>query len=182
MQLAPLNEKSWSDCDDLELLSQIATGNRVAFQALYMRHYRRIHQFILRMIRQNDMTGEILNDTFFTVWTKAGAFNADSRVSTWIFGICYRKCLKALEYSERWGARRCHNSEVESVLVDRRFWPDSEAAHSQFQHQLYRQMQTLPVEQQVVLELTYFMGFSYSEIAEVADVPVNTVKTRMFHA
>ena len=43
-------------------------------------------------------------------------------------------------------------------------------------------MATLPLEQRLVLELTYFLGHSCEEIAAITDAPVNTVKTRMFHA
>jgi RNA polymerase sigma-70 factor (ECF subfamily) len=179
---ATLNESSGSDCSDSELLSQIACKNKAAFRILYLRHYRRIRQFILRMIQRNDLVEEVLNDTFFTVWQKAGEFNAQSKVSTWIFGIAYHKCLKALEYAERWRVRHCDVVEIEASLVDKQLWPDAEAAHIQLKHVLSRQLQELPAEQRMVFELTYFLGYSYSEIAEVADVPVNTVKTRMFHA
>ena len=47
---------------------------------------------------------------------------------------------------------------------------------------LARALRKLPPEQRAVVELTYFYGFSYLEIAEIVSCPVNTVKTRMFHA
>jgi RNA polymerase sigma-70 factor (ECF subfamily) len=179
---APLSESSWDDCGDDELLSGVAGGNKAAFQVLYLRHYCRIQKFVLRVTQRGDLIEEVLNDTFFTVWQKAAAFNANSKVSTWIFGICYKKCLKALERSERWRARHCDALETEPALVEKQFWPDEEAFQVQLQYQLARQLRELPVEQRMVFELTYFLGYSYSEIAQIADVSINTIKTRMFHA
>lgn len=183
MQLkkTPSNRDCWSACDDSALLSAVAAGDTKAFRALYMRHYGRLEQFIIRMSRRTDLVEEILNDTFFAVWQKADRFKADSRVSTWIYGICYRKCLKALERSERWGARHCFGPEYDTALSERGR-PDEEAGREQLQRCLREGLHALPAEQRMVCELTYFMGYSYPEIAEVADCPVNTIKTRMFHA
>lgn len=179
---AKMDNNALSACDDTELLNQVADGDKKSFRTLYLRHYRKVQQFIQRMIRHGDLAEEILNDTFFTVWKSAVEFNNASRVTTWIFGICYRKCLKALERDKRWKSRHCDSTAIESFLVDRQTWPDAEAGKTYLRLQLLQQLKALPAEQRMVLELTYFLGFSYIEIAEVADVPVNTVKTRMFHA
>lgn len=181
LKKTPSSGDCWSDCDDTRLLSAVADGDTQAFRALYMRHYGRLERFIVRMSRRTDLVEEILNDTFFTVWRKAGGFHADSRVSTWIYGICYRKCLKALERSERWGARHCSGSEYEAAWSEQER-PDEQASRDQLQRRLRRELHSLPPEQRMVFELTYFMGYSYPEIAEVANCPVNTIKTRMFHA
>ena len=59
---------------------------------------------------------------------------------------------------------------------------DESAAHAEAEDWLGRALNGLPTEQRAVLELTYYLGYSCEEIAAIMECPVNTVKTRMFHA
>jgi RNA polymerase sigma-70 factor (ECF subfamily) len=95
-------------------------------------------------------------------------------------GIAYRKALKLLEGSRRWSKR--------FASVDFDDWIErSEAAaepsdDGDLRDLLEEGLRHLSPEHRAVVELTYFYGCSYEEIAAIADCPVNTVKTRMFHA
>jgi len=106
------------------------------------------------------------------VWLKAGDFRGDSLVSTWIVGITYRRALKALR---RHGAPR--PMLVEEVAVA----PDAQQEDENRQW-LGQALAELPLEQRMVMEFSYLMGHSCEEIAQIMQCPVNTVKTRMFHA
>ena len=77
-------------------------GDRAAFKELYLIYHRRLARFLMRMTSRHDLIEEVINDTLWTVWLKAGDFRGDSLVSTWIVGITYRRALKALR---RHGAR-----------------------------------------------------------------------------
>lgn len=165
---------------DGELIVSVAAQDEVAFRTLYMRYYQRLRQFISRVSRREDLTEEVLNDTFFTVWNKAGSFGGHSSVSTWIFGIAYNKCLKALERSERWRSRYCPMDQEEEFSKD--YSPDEAADDAQLRLRVHNSLSRLSPEQRMAFELTHFLGYSYSEIADVAQCSINTVKTRMFHA
>jgi RNA polymerase sigma-70 factor (ECF subfamily) len=106
------------------------------------------------------------------VWLKAGDFRGDSLVSTWIVGITYRRALKALR---RHGAPR--PMLVEEVAVA----PDAQL-EDENREWLGQALAELPLEQRMVMEFSYLMGHSCEEIAQIMQCPVNTVKTRMFHA
>jgi RNA polymerase sigma-70 factor (ECF subfamily) len=108
------------------------------------------------------------------VWQDASRFELRSKVSTWIFGIAWRKALKALERQKR------HDVPQESP--DEVAGPDEVASALENREWLARALGRLSPDQRLVVELTFFVGCSYQEIAEIADCPVNTVKTRMFHA
>src|ERR1043165_3615678 len=82
---------SSSNARELELLRQVATGDRVAFKELYLIYHRRLARFLMRMTSRHDLIEEVINDTLWTVWLKAGDFRGDSLVSTWIVGITYRR-------------------------------------------------------------------------------------------
>lgn len=163
---------SSSNARELELLRQVAAGDRVAFKELYLIYHRRLARFLMRMTSRHDLIEEVINDTLWTVWLKAGDFRGDSLVSTWIVGITYRRALKALR---RHGTARPMLIEEVAVAPDVQL----EAENREW---LGQALAELPLEQRMVMEFSYLMGHSCEEIAQIMQCPVNTVKTRMFHA
>jgi len=164
---------SSSNARELELLRQVATGDRTAFKELYLIYHRRLARFLMRMTSRHDLIEEVINDTLWTVWLKAGDFRGDSLVSTWIVGITYRRALKALR---RHGTARPMLASEEVAVA-----PDVQAENENRQW-LGQALAELPLEQRMVMEFSYLMGHSCEEIAQIMQCPVNTVKTRMFHA
>ena len=171
---------SAADACDLVLLRRVAAGDRRAFRALYERFYHQILRFIYRITRRFDVAEEGVNDVMLVVWRDASSFRGQSRVSTWIMGIAYRKALKSAEQS-----RRRHER---FPLTDPTYLGDTapdEAAHPEthdLRDWLAAALEQLSGEHRAVVELTYYHGYSYAEIARIVDCPVNTVKTRMFYA
>jgi RNA polymerase sigma-70 factor (ECF subfamily) len=163
---------SSANARELELLRQVAAGDRTAFKELYLIYHRRLARFLMRMTSRHDLIEEVINDTLWTVWLKAGDFRGDSLVSTWIVGITYRRALKALR---RHGAARPMLVEEVAVAPDVQL----EAENREW---LGLALAELPLEQRMVMEFSYLMGHSCEEIAQIMQCPVNTVKTRMFHA
>jgi RNA polymerase sigma-70 factor (ECF subfamily) len=88
-----------SERPELELLTIVAEGDRAAFQELYTMYYHSLLNFIRRLTGRLDLAEEGVNDVMLVVWTSAGSFAGRSKLSTWIWGIAYRKALKLLERS-----------------------------------------------------------------------------------
>ena len=165
---------SLSDDQELTLIRRIGARDRDALAELYAIYHRRLARFLGRFIRQYDVVQEIVNDTLFIVWQQADRFRGGSRVSTWIMGIAYRRALRALRHAA---------SRPVVQAFDEDFAQGIDALETAEQRELLgRALDTLPLEQRMVLELTYYMGHSCEEIAAIVECPVNTVKTRMFHA
>lgn len=163
-----------SEEHDRALVRRIGNRDRTALEELYRAYYRRLARFLSRLTSQHELVQEIVNDTFWAIWQHAGDFRGNSRVSTWIIGIAYRQALKALRHL---GAR------TESIDAAKDLsGPTDEIEAINERELLDRALSTLPLEQRAVLELTYYLGHSCEEIAAIVDCPVNTVKTRMFHA
>ena len=76
-----------------------------AFEALYREFYPRLFDFLLRMLGSPRDVEEAINDTMLVVWRKADGFAERSKVSTWIFGIAYKKALKRLQWNRRLAER-----------------------------------------------------------------------------
>ncbi|MEA2602157.1 MAG: hypothetical protein QOF89_3149 [Acidobacteriota bacterium] len=163
--------------DELVLLRRVATKDRKAFEALYHIYYRRLFGYVLKLTRKADVVEEVVNDVMLAIWSHAPGFDGRSRPSTWIFGIAYHKALKAL--ARRPPAAEDGAEGPEPVAADE---PESLAARRELATVLGRALHSLSPEQRAVVELTYYYGLAYAEIAEIVGCPVNTVKTRMFHA
>lgn len=166
---------AYSNDRELDLLRRIVLRDRDAFRDLYLMYHRRLARFLMRMSLSHETVEEVINDTLWTVWQKSPDFRGASRVSTWIVGIAYRRALKSLRQA------RAARVPVTDEFVDMAGDTDIEGGNEMRQW-LERAMAELPVEQRMVMEFAYLMGHSCEEIAQIMHCPVNTVKTRMFHA
>lgn len=162
---------------DALLISRIRARDIAAFEELYRTYRTRLSRFLLKLIHRPTLVEDVLNETFIVVWDRAHTFNGASKVSTWIFAIAYRKAMKAL---------RSNDEAIEDHAADQRVslepTPEDEFGRQRAQVLLRRAIGELSAEHRAVVEFTYFHEMSYREIAEIMGCPVDTVKTRMFHA
>jgi RNA polymerase sigma factor (sigma-70 family) len=161
---------------EAQLVGLIAGGDRAAFQTLYRSYFARLARFLDRMTRNVPLIEEIINDTMMVVWQKADSYDHSCKVSTWIFAIAYRQGLKAV--------KRVDEPVEELIEQQGEAWREPEFAVEQLQLRqgIGEALAALPLEQRVAISLTYYHDMDYKEIAETMGCPVNTVKTRMFHA
>jgi RNA polymerase sigma-70 factor (ECF subfamily) len=161
---------------EVELIKRVAEGERRAFEELYNLYHRRMARFLTRLTHRYDLAEEVINDTFWVVWRKARDFRGDSQPSTWILGIAYRKARNALRSAARYGQL---NLEAESLPLTS---SDEPFRAEELRDWLEQALTQLPIEQRLGVELCYELGYSCEEIAAIMGCPVNTVKTRLFHA
>lgn len=159
-----------------ELIRRIAQGDRRAFEELYTLYHRRLARFLTRLTHRYDIAEEVINDTFWVVWKKAGDFRGDSQPSTWILGIAYRRARNAFRSLARAGSTE--NLDVLPELPT----SDEPLRAAELRDWLVQALERLPLEQRLAVELCYELGYSCEEISTIMGCPVNTVKTRLFHA
>jgi RNA polymerase sigma-70 factor (ECF subfamily) len=174
---APAAPRRSSDASDVALLVRVVARDLRAFEALYRIYHPRLDRFLGLMTARRAVVEEALNDTMLVVWDRAHTYNGQSKVSTWIFGIAYRTALKAL---------RTQDEPVEPPTVEQPAsaddGPEQLLSAEQVRAALGRALDALSAEHRCVLVLTYFHDLPYAEIAGIVDCPVDTVKTRVFHA
>jgi len=163
--------------DEAALIARVAQGDAPAFETLYRAYFPRLARFIERTTRRAELVEEILNDTMFVVSTSAHKFDGSSKLSTWIFAIAWRKSLKALRDVD---VPVEADESIESVADEAE--PKHEVMRAQLRRVLCEAVDALSPNHRAVIELTYFHEIGYHEIARIMDCPVDTVKTRMFHA
>jgi RNA polymerase sigma factor (sigma-70 family) len=163
--------------EESELLERIKAQDVDAFERLYRLYQPRLARFLSNLLKRPQLVEEVLDDTMMVVWQTAASFRGTSKLSTWVFAIAYRKALKA---RTRWPDPLEDEPDEQRVSNDP--LPDADLERSRVHDALRRAMAVLSAEQRAVVDLTYFHGLGYRDIADILSCPVDTVKTRMFHA
>jgi RNA polymerase sigma-70 factor, ECF subfamily len=168
------------DQNEVLLIRNVANGDRNAFRELYDLYQRRLFAYLLKLIEERATVEEVFNDVMFEVWRQAGSFRGDAKVATWIFGIAHHKAMNARRRTEGQHAivDLSEADQVKSAGPNAQELAEQSDAGKLVRPALGR----LSEEHRTVIELTFYHGFSYAEIASIVNCPVNTVKTRMFHA
>ena len=162
---------------EMVLLDRVVGGDRAAFEQLYRLYHPRLTRFLLNLIRRPTLVEEVLNDTMMVVWHRADSFNGASKLSTWIFAIAYRKAMKGLKRQDE----AVEDKDADNRISDEA-GPEEESSRHRLNVLLMRAMDELSPAHRAVVDLTYFHELGYREIAAILECPVDTVKTRMFHA
>jgi RNA polymerase sigma-70 factor (ECF subfamily) len=169
-----------ASCDEMEraLLASVARGAQEALLALYQRYQRPLFVYLLRLLRDEGLAEEVLQDVLVAIWQGAATFAGRSRVSTWVFGIAHHQALQASRRrawpqvsSEEYAELDDDTQDAERVTFALALHEDLEAA-----------LETLAPLHREALELVLAHGFSYEETAMITAVPVGTVKSRVNHA
>ncbi|HJV71023.1 RNA polymerase sigma factor [Ideonella sp.] len=151
------------------------TQDRAALAALYREYQPRLVRFLGRLTRHDSLIEEVVNDTLWIVWQKAGDYRGEARVSTWIMGIAYRVALKAFRDQDDpcW---RADESDMEALLVT------DPRADRETHDWLAKGLARLPPDQRLTVELVYGQGHTLEETAAIMECPIGTAKARLFHA
>lgn len=162
---------------DAELLTAISAGDETALGLLYDRYSSILFGLLLRIIHNRAEAEDVLQEIFVQVWQRASNFDESrGKAFTWLVTLARSRAidrLRALGSRER--AAENAARETEDVIFD----AEQNAILKQRGAVVRRALAELSAEQQEVLKLAYFDGFSQSEIAEKLNSPLGTVKTRM---
>ena len=179
---------------DLDLIRAVACKDRRAFKQLYDRYAPRIGSYLLKFLKRPELVDEAVNDTLLAVWQNADRFDPTAgQLSTWLFGIAHHKGLKVLRQTGKFRADQSIDTLPPAALdeaEDREEAPQAAAPHGPEQTVMGWELggilkwalDQLSPDHRAVIELTFGEERSYPEIAQILDCPLNTVKTRMFHA
>jgi RNA polymerase sigma-70 factor (ECF subfamily) len=163
---------------DDALIKQIAEGNKLAMRALFARHQVRVYRFALRIVRDSALAEDVVSEVFIDAWQHAGRYEGRSTVSTWLLGITRHKALTAANRRPT----ESIDSETAMNVADPANSPEAELGQKDTGTVIRRCLAALSPEHAEMIDLVYYQEKSIKEIAEVLDIPENTVKTRMFYA
>ena len=163
---------------DEALIEKIASGNRLAMQALFIRHQARIYRFVLRLVRDATLAEDLTSVVFLTVWQQAHRFEARSSATTWLLAIAryktYAELRRRSEPLSDDGAEQASDDPVDN--------PEAAFEIKRRGEILRRCLTRLSREHREIIDLVYYHEKSVHEVAGIVGIPGNTVKTRMFYA
>ncbi len=167
------------DLADEEVMQLVQDGNPRAFELLYDRHGGAAFSLSYRMVGNRVTAEDITQEAFLSIWRSRLRYDqARGSVRTWVLGIVHNRAVDALRRSVVHDRRRETMEGIEE-RHEARERTDVEAARREEARTIRSALETLPEEQRKTIELAYFGGFSHSQIAELLNEPIGTVKGRM---
>jgi RNA polymerase sigma-70 factor, ECF subfamily len=167
------------DLADEEVMQLVQSGNPRAFELLYDRHGGAAFSLAYRMVGNRVTAEDVTQEAFLSIWRSRLRYDpARGSVRTWVLGIVHNRAIDALRRSFVHDRRR----ETMDGVEERHEAPERtevEAARREEARSIRTALATLPDEQRRTIELAYFGGFSHSQIAELLEEPIGTVKGRM---
>jgi RNA polymerase sigma-70 factor (ECF subfamily) len=164
---------------DEEVMQLVQQGDPRAFELLYDRHGGAAFSLAYRMVGNRVNAEDISQEAFLSIWRSRLRYQSErGSVRTWVLGVVHHRAIDALRHNLVHERRRVG---VEG-LEERQEAPeltDVEAARREEARNVRTALDTLPEDQCRVIELAYFGGFSHSQIAEMLEMPIGTVKGRM---
>ena len=170
---------SLSALADEDLMQLVRRGDTSAFEVVYERHATAAFSLAYRMTGARNVAEDVVQEAFLALWRSGARYDRTrGSVRTWVLGIVHNRAIDALRRSVVHERRRASDAGLEERFEsgDR---TDVEAARRDEAREVRDALRALPPEQSRVIELAYFGGFTHSEIAEMLDTPIGTVKGRM---
>ncbi|MDY6914521.1 MAG: RNA polymerase sigma factor [Planctomycetota bacterium] len=176
---------------DAQLLQRHIEGDNEAFVSLLERFRRELFNFLARFIGDAALAEDVFQETFLQLHVSAGAFDPRRRLKPWLFTIAANKARDALRARRRRQAApldaempgsESQHASYASLIPANIPKPDEHLLNLETRQAVQNIVGKLPPNLHAVLVLSYFHGFAYKEIAEILNVPLGTVKSRLHSA
>ena len=175
----PARSSTLDGLDDRALVARVTEGDGGALEALYGRYGRPCYSLARRILADEQLAQDVVQEVFLTVWRDAHRFDpAKGGFSSWLLSMTHHKAVDAVRREENHRKRRTTDELLDDRVGDA---PQlEEEVWSTIRRERVRAaMQTLPLPQREALVLAYFGGYTQREIAGLTGTPLGTVKTRM---
>jgi len=169
--------------DNRQLIDDILTGKRGAFEALVEGHKRLVSHVVFRIVSNRADREDLCQEVFVKVYQNLARFRKQSKLSTWIARIAFNTCLNHLEKKRLPLYEDCsvEDETIESCPGD---WPspDKWAESRSTSVRVCEEIDHLPVRYGLILSLYHLQDMSYAEIGKILSMPDGTVKSYLFRA
>lgn len=173
------------DFTDAELIAKAISGREDSFEELVRRYQRPITNYVYRMLGNYDASLDVTQEIFIKVYNSMARYSTDYKFSTWLYKISHNA---AIDYLRR------HSVHVQSLEVEnedgvyqvqfesKRLSPEQERERSEWREEIETVVKRLPTGYRELIVLRHTQDLSYDEIAEITNLPLGTVKNRLFRA
>ena len=172
--------------DDRALVRRVLAGDQPAFERLVARCEPLVRHLAQRMLRDPRDRDELVQDVFLRVWRGLHRFAFEAKLTTWVGRIAYRRCLTYLERRGEADAEPAEPDDLErhaaALDPDGGESPLARLERVELHAAVRNAVLALPAVQRAAVSLHYLDGLPIPEVAEVMEMPANTVKSHLFRA
>lgn len=171
---------------DEQLVKAYAQGNNDAFDTLLQRHQNRVFNYILRIVKNEDVANDIFQDTFVKAITniRKGRYTDNGKFPAWITRIAHNLIIDFYRQEKSENVQSCDAEDVD--LLNRKELSEANIEDllidEQIKDDVRMLVDELPESQREVLMMRYYRNMSFKEIAEITGVSINTALGRMRYA
>lgn len=161
---------------DVELVQQLRDRNERALRHLYDNYARALQGVIFRIVQAEELTEELLQETFVKVWHNIASYDASKgRLYTWMLNIARNLAIDKVRSSDYKFQQQTQTIENSVHSINREYQDGFDPAHIDVKEIVDR----LRPEQKELIDLIYFYGYTQAEAAAKLKMPLGTVKTRV---
>lgn len=171
------NVVNQGDSEDAKNVQSILAGDAVAFKSLVVKYKKRVFSLGMSFFHNESDTDDFVQDVFIKVFTGLKSFRGDSRFSTWLTRIAYNTAINAINRKKEYTS---FTGEID--IIDEEQVPERIHLREVTKQVIKEAIDSLPQKYHVCLDMYFFYDMSYAEIAEVVNLPLNTVKSHVFRA
>ena len=177
--MAPTPAQGYAALEDPALVALVVDGDGSALEALYGRYGRPAYALARRILNDDQLAQDVVQEVFLTVWRDATRYDAArGGFSSWLLTMTHHKAVDTVRREENLRKRRAPDgvlefTESDDPRVEEEVWAGLR------RDRVRLALAELPEPQRQALGLAYFGGYTQREIAKLTDTPLGTVKTRM---
>jgi RNA polymerase sigma-70 factor (ECF subfamily) len=172
--------------EDQVLIKKILKGDKNAFEELMRRYNRRIFNFVLRMVRNEETATELSQDFFIKIYMVLDKYNFEYKFSTWAYRICHNMVIDHIRKNQVTVDSLDDDSVSPRAMLESENYIKEDGfksmADGETQYHLWKMVEQIPVKYRELILLRYIQELKYEEIADITGLPVGTVKNRIFKA
>jgi len=166
--------------DEKEILKNILSGDRDAFGEIILKYQDFIFNLIKGYVKIEEEAKDITQDVFIRAYKGIEKFRGDSKLSSWLYRIAYNLSINWIK-RKKIDEVEINEDMVENTTVTKD-WYDKMFEKEMIFENLNKVIENLPQKYKIVIKLYYFEDRSYSEIAKILNIPLNTVKIQLLRA
>lgn len=173
-----MDNASFADVSDQDLLTQHVAGDPDAFGELVRRHRDRLWAVALRTLGDREEAADAVQDALVSAFRAAHTFRGRSAVTTWLYRITVNACLDRARRTASRKTAPVDDADRLDQLMEPHESAEAPAERQDLHRELLGALATLPVEQRAALVLVDMEAYPVAEAARILDVPTGTVKSR----
>ncbi len=174
--------------NDVEIIEKVKEGNPEEFEKIITKYSKMVYSIAYRLLRDSEEARDLSQDVFLRAFRFINKYNPEFKMSTWLVRIAYNL------YKDRFKTKKIHivnqvsfgddesNKSYEEQFIDGSPRPDEKIENAVKSEYIISVINKLPVNYKMVITLYFWGDHSYEEIAEIMEIPVGTVKSRLKRA